>query len=454
MVNYASYLYLICAVCFILALKSLTSFKTLSRSNILAISGMALAVMTTILDHKFTSLSTILSVIIIGGSIGCFIARKVRISNIPQVIAIFHFLIGLSAILITAGNLLNIADYDINDHKLRLAEIYASAAISTIVSFGSLLAFAKLQGLIKAEAVRFRGQLLLVLLVFVMLITQISYAYLNHAPSLLIPTIILSLLLTTLIILAISRAEIPLIMAVLNSLLGLSTAIIGFILSNSLLIITGALVSSGGFVISCAIAKNKQKILINLIFGNLLPKTSQAEHHQENFIANFTTPEDAAFALKNSRSLIIAPGYGMAVAQAHFAIKELSQILQQYKVKVKFAIHPLAGRMPGHINALLAEAKINYNMLYILDEINSEFASTDVVLVVGANDIVNPAAKTDKSSPLYGMPILNVSEAKTVFYIKRSKQTAYANKAFCSNNSLILSGDAKAVIEQIIKELQ
>ena len=454
--------YLIAAVCFIFALKGLSSPKSARSGSIVGIIGMAIALIATFNLPNFSHVIPLIITIAAGGIVGTIIARKIAMTAMPQLVAGFHSFVGLAAVLVAYAALLAPHNFSIgisgNLPVGALIEMSLGASIGAITFSGSIIAFGKLQGLIGAKPMKFVGQQYVCLLMTFAIIFLVYKFTNNESLFLFTALVVLSLIIGVLLIIPIGGADMPVVVSMLNSYSGWAAAGIGFTLGNSLLIITGALVGASGGILSYIMCKAMNRSLINVIFGAFqkVDIKSGAEEDDDR-VAKVSSAEDAAFMMNKAESVIIVPGYGMAVAQSQHAIKEMTEILKKAGVKVRFAIHPVAGRMPGHMNVLLAEANIDYEDVLELDEINNDFGSTDIALVIGANDVTNPAAKTDESSPIYGMPVLDVGMAKSVLFVKRSMSPGYAgiqNELFFQDNTLMLFGDAKKVVEDIVKSLQ
>lgn len=459
--QYIQISYLISAICFILALKSLSSPKQARIGSLIGIAGMGLALVATFYLPNFVQRIPLLIVILCGGVVGGYVARKIPMTAMPQLVAGFHSFVGLAAVLVAYACLLTPEYFSIglsgNLPMRALIEMSLGATIGSITFTGSIIAFAKLQALMKSAPMKFNGQQYLCLVIGILLIILIGLFTKTQSLLMFNILVLLSLIIGILLIIPIGGADMPVVVSMLNSYSGWAAAGIGFTLGNSLLIITGALVGASGAILSYIMCKAMNRSLINVIFGAFMrSKNASLINIDDDRVAKVSSPEDAAYLLKNSTSVIIVPGYGMAVAQSQHAIKEMVDLLERLNIEVRFAIHPVAGRMPGHMNVLLAEANIDYEKVLELEEINRDFANTDVVLVVGANDVTNPAAKNDPQSPIYGMPVLDVEKAKTVLFIKRTMAAGYAgieNELFYKDNTLMLFGDAKKVVEEIVKFL-
>ena len=455
-------LYLGAAVLFILALRGLSSPVSARRGNQYGMAGMALAVLTTLTLPQVESFGGIFLGIAIGGVVGYVIARSIAMTAMPQLVAAFHSLVGLAAVLIAMAALWSPEAYDIGFpgeiHFGSLVEMSLGAIIGAITFTGSIIAFAKLQGLMSGAPLRFFGQHKLNALLGIGCLALMVIFCLSEWKLIFLLMILVALVLGVLLIVPIGGADMPVVVSMLNSYSGWAAAGIGFTLGNPLLIIAGALIGASGAILSYIMCKAMNRSIINVILGGFgadagVEQTSSKEDRPVKSGA----AEDAAFLLGNADSVIIVPGYGMAVAQAQHAVRELYEALEAKNITVRFAIHPVAGRMPGHMNVLLAEANIPYECVHELDDINNDFATTDVVYVIGANDVTNPAAKNDPKSPIYGMPILNVADARNVIFNKRSMAAGYAgiqNELFYQDNTMMLFGDAKAATEALVKAIK
>jgi NAD(P) transhydrogenase subunit beta len=454
--------YLVAAVCFIMALRGLSSPVSARSGLRFAIIGMLIAVGTTMALPGVQSWLPILIAIAIGGAIGAVVALRIKMTALPQLVAAFHSLVGLAAVFVAAAAFTNPAAYGIGVPgaiaRGSLVEMSLGTAIGAITFTGSIIAFSKLQGLISGKPLVFKFQHPLNALLGLVLLALIITLVLTNAPFAFILIVLLSLLLGVLIIVPIGGADMPVVVSMLNSYSGFAACGIGFTLENNLLIITGSLVGSSGAILSYIMCKGMNRSFINVILGGFGGESvAAAGAGPGDKQVKSGSAEDAAFILKNAASVVIVPGYGMAVAQAQHALREMGDTLKKEGVQVRYAIHPVAGRMPGHMNVLLAEANVPYEDVLELDDINRDFAQTDVAFVIGANDITNPAAKNDPSSPIFGMPILDVEKARTVLFIKRSMASGYAgieNELFYYDNTMMLFGDAKKMCEDIIKSLE
>lgn len=457
-------LYLVSGVLFILALHGLSSPKSSRRGNMFGMVGMGIAIVTTLLvaaPSDWESWALIVGGIAIGGGIGAYMARTVKMTDMPQLVAAFHSLVGLAAVFVAAAALYAPVAFGIGDvghiHAQALVEMSIGTAIGAFTFTGSVIAFLKLNGNMGGKPIMLPARhaihivLALVIIGLVVAFTQ------NADPTLFWVITVLALVLGGLMIIPIGGADMPVVVSMLNSYSGWAAAGIGFTLGNTALIITGALVGSSGAILSYIMCKAMNRSFISVILGGFGADSSAAgSAEEETRPVKQGAADDAAFLMKNAGKVIIVPGYGMAVAQAQHALREMSDMLKAAGVEVKYAIHPVAGRMPGHMNVLLAEANVPYDEVFELEDINSEFSQADVAFVIGANDVTNPSAKTDKTSPIYGMPVLNVEDAGTVLFIKRGMAAGYAgvqNELFFRDNTMMLFGDAKKVTENIVKAL-
>ncbi len=458
----SEYIYLLAAIFFILALKGLSSHKEAKGGNLIGMLGMMMALGACIFAYNFANKWLALTALIAGGGIGAFVALRIEMTALPQLVAGFHSLVGLAAVFVALAAFLMPEAINLGAKgaikTANLIEMSIGAAIGAVTFTASIVAFGKLQGFIPSKVIKFKGQQYANILILTLTIWAIFAFVQNQNIFLLNLIIIASCICGVLLILPVGGADMPVVVSMLNSYSGWAAAGIGFTLSNSLLIITGALVGASGAILSYVMCKAMNKSLIKVIFGAFMKaQISEAENAEDKGSINISSAEDAAFRLENAENVIIVPGYGMAVAQAQHAVKELTNILSEKGIEVKFAIHPVAGRMPGHMNVLLAEASIPYEQVFELEDINRDFGSTDIVIVIGANDVTNPAAKNDKTSPIYGMPILEVENARTVFFIKRSMAAGYAgieNELFYRDNTMMLFGDAKKVVDEIVKAMK
>ena len=454
--------YLVASVLFILALRGLSSPETARRGNLYGVAGMVIAIVSTLADPGVVSLSMILLGILIGGSIGTVVGLRIKMTALPQLIAAFHSLVGMAAVFVAAAAFYNPEAYGIGTlgdiHTVSIIEMSLGMVIGAITFSGSVIAFAKLQGVMSGNPVVFRLQHPLNALIATLILVLILVLIANQSPTTFWTLVGLSFLIGFLIIIPIGGADMPVVVSMLNSYSGWAACGIGFTLSNSALIITGALVGSSGAILSYIMCKGMNRSIVNVMLGGFggdaTAGTTAAGAGDKT--AKSGAADDAAFLMKNANKVIIVPGYGMAVAQAQHALREMADVLKAEGIEVSYAIHPVAGRMPGHMNVLLAEANVPYDEVFELEAINHEFSTADVAFVIGANDTTNPVAKTDPSSPIAGMPILDVEKAGTVLFVKRSLSPGYAgvdNPLFYADNSMMLFGDAKKMTEEIVQAL-
>jgi H+-translocating NAD(P) transhydrogenase subunit beta len=462
--NVIALLYLLAGGLFILALRGLAHPETARRGNQFGMAGMAIAVVTTLFAAQPTGLLAWLIIILAiaaGGTVGATIARRIPMTAMPQLIAGFHSLVGMAAVLVAAAALNSPAAFGIGEvgaiYTGSLIEMSLGAAIGAITFTGSVVAFTKLQGLVSGAPVTFPSQHLLNLAIGIAILVLIGAFTFTESHTLFWIFVALSFAIGILIIIPIGGADMPVVISMLNSYSGWAAAGIGFTLGNIALIITGALVGSAGAILSYIMCKGMNRSFFSVILGGWGGEVAAAAGEgAEARIVKQGAAEDAAFIMKNANKVIIVPGYGMAVAQAQHALREMADFLKEHGVTVKYAIHPVAGRMPGHMNVLMAEANVPYDEVFELDDINSEFSSADVAFVIGANDVTNPAAKEDPKSPIYGMPVLEVWKANTVMFVKRGLSSGYAgidNTLFYRDNTMMLFGDAKKMVEEISKAL-
>ncbi len=462
--NLAAFLYLVSGVLFIMALRGLSHPTTSRQGNVYGMVGMGIAIGTTLLlaTPDFGGLVLIVLALAIGGGAGAYIARTIPMTAMPQLVAGFHSLVGFAAVMVAAAALYDPVSFGIGDvgtiHGQALVEMALGAAIGAITFTGSVIAYLKLDGRMSGKPILlpFRHLinigLLVAIIVLIVALTQTE----SHTQFWLI--VILSLALGVLLIVPIGGADMPVVVSMLNSYSGWAAAGIGFTLGNLALIITGALVGSSGAILSYIMCKGMNRSFISVILGGFGGETAAAGADDGiQRTVKQGSADDAAFLMQNAEKVIIVPGYGMAVAQAQHALRELADTLKAHGVEVKYAIHPVAGRMPGHMNVLLAEANVPYDEVFELEDINAEFAQADVAYVIGANDVTNPAARDDKTSPIYGMPILDVDKAKTCLFVKRSLGSGYAgidNTLFYKDGTMMLLGDAKKMTEDIVKAMK
>jgi H+-translocating NAD(P) transhydrogenase subunit beta len=463
-VNLVQLLYLVSGVLFILALRGLSSPATSRRGNLLGMAGMALAIVTTLAVAPPGGVSGWLLVVLglaIGGGLGAVIARRVAMTAMPQLVAAFHSGVGLAAVFVAAAALYAPRAFGLGApgmiHGASLLEMSLGVAIGAVTFTGSVIAFAKLNGNMSGKPILLPSRHIINAGLAVLLLVLIALFVSTEGHGLFWLIVLVSLVLGGLIIVPIGGADMPVVISMLNSYSGWAAAGIGFTLGNLALIVTGALVGSSGAILSYIMCKGMNRSFISVILGGFGGETSTAAGKGvETRPVKRGSADDAAFVMKNASKVIIVPGYGMAVAQAQHALREMSDQLKEEGVEVKYAIHPVAGRMPGHMNVLLAEANVPYDEVFELEDINSEFGQADVAFVIGANDVTNPAAKTDPASPIFGMPILDVERAKTVLFVKRGMGSGYAgveNELFFKDNTMMLFGDAKKMVDEILKGL-
>ncbi|MES2001969.1 MAG: NAD(P)(+) transhydrogenase (Re/Si-specific) subunit beta [Pseudomonadota bacterium] len=453
--------YLIAGICFILALRGLSSPESSRRGNRLGMAGMAIAVATTLFVHQVASLVEIIGAMAIGGGIGLITARRIQMTAMPQLVAAFHSLVGMAAVLVGAAAFLNPQAFGIVGPggilPVSRVEMGLGVAIGAITFSGSVIAFLKLNGNMSGAPILLPGRHILNLGVLAAILGLIAYFTTDQSPWVFFTVTGLSFAIGFLLIIPIGGADMPVVISMLNSYSGWAAAAMGFTLHNSAMIITGALVGSSGAILSYIMCRAMNRSFISVIAGGFGVVASSGEAAAIDRPFKRGSAEDAAFLMAQADQVVIVPGYGMAVSQAQHALREMGDQLKAKGVRVKYAIHPVAGRMPGHMNVLLAEANVPYDEVFELEDINSEFAQTDVAFVIGANDVTNPAAKTDKTSPIYGMPVLDVEKARTVLFVKRSMGgVGYAgvdNELFYRDNTMMLLADAKKMVEEIVKAL-
>ncbi|WP_448665161.1 NAD(P)(+) transhydrogenase (Re/Si-specific) subunit beta [Sphingomonas sp. CJ20] len=481
---WASFAYLVAGVCFILALRGLSSPATSQRGNRAGMIGMTIAVVTTLVTHvpiappacpagaicenygrwqlDTVAILEILAAIGIGAAIGITTARRIAMTAMPQLVAAFHSLVGLAAVLVAGAAFLNPGAFGIAEDGVIFlqsrVEMGLGVAIGAITFSGSVIAFLKLNGNMGGKPILLPGRHVINLALLAGILGLIAYFTQDQSPWIFWTVTVLSFVIGFLLIVPIGGADMPVVVSMLNSYSGWAAAAMGFTLHNTAMIVTGALVGSSGAILSYIMCRAMNRSFISVIAGGFGGDSGgPAGAVATDRPWKRGSAEDAAFLMSQAEQVIIVPGYGMAVAQAQHALREMGDKLKAHGVRVKYAIHPVAGRMPGHMNVLLAEANVPYDDVFELEDINSEFAQTDVAFVIGANDVTNPAAKTDKSSPIYGMPVLDVEKAKTVLFIKRSMGgVGYAgvdNELFYRDNTMMLLADAKKMVEEIVKSL-
>jgi NAD(P) transhydrogenase subunit beta len=462
--NVSNLLYLVAGVLFILALRGLSHPTTSRRGNFFGMAGMGLAILTTLAfaaPQDGGGWGLVLLGLAIGGAIGAIVARRVPMTAMPQLVAAFHSGVGLAAVFVAAGALYAPQAFGIGAgggiHGGSLFEMGLGVAIGAITFTGSVIAFLKLDGRMSGKPIMLPSRHLLNIALALLLLVLLAIFIRSESHAAFWLMVLVSFVLGVTLIIPIGGADMPVVVSMLNSYSGWAAAGIGFTLGNLALIITGALVGSSGAILSYIMCRAMNRSFISVILGGFGGETSSAAAGAvETRPVKQGSADDAAFIMKNAEKVIIVPGYGMAVAQAQHALREMADVLKKEGVSVKYAIHPVAGRMPGHMNVLLAEANVPYDEVFELEEINGEFAQADVAFVIGANDVTNPAAKTDPQSPIYGMPILDVEKAKTVLFIKRGMGSGYAgveNELFFKDNTMMLFGDAKKMVDEILRNL-
>ena len=450
--NLLAIFYLISGVLFILALRGLSSPETSRKGNLFGILGMIIAITVTFLSIGNFSIGFIYVLILltVGGSIGAIIAYRIPMTAMPELVAGFHSFVGLAAVFVAISAFLNPQAFNLgspgNIKISSLIEMSIGAAVGAITFSGSIVAFLKLRGIMSGSPITFKGQHYINLILGLSIVVLIFYLCKTQSDSMFWRIITISFLLGLLLIIPIGGADMPVVISMLNSYSGWAAAGIGFTLENSALIITGALVGSSGAILSYIMCKGMNRSFFNVILGGFGGNDQASLKGKDQKPVKSGNAEDAAFLMKNASSVIIVPGYGMAVAQAQHALREMVDKLKKNDIKVTYAIHPVAGRMPGHMNVLLAEANVPYDEVFELEDINNDFANSDVAFVIGANDVTNPVAKTDPKSPIFGMPVLDVEKCKSVLFVKRSLSPGYAgidNELFYKDNTLMLFADAK-----------
>ena len=458
--------YLVASVLFILALRGLSHPETSRQGNMFGMIGMAVAIVATLLKPGMDigGIALVIAGLALGGTLGTVVAQRIQMTSLPQLVAAFLSLVGLAAVFVAAAAFYAPESFGIgvrgNIKAASLVEMSLGLAIGAITFSGSVIAFAKLDGRMSGAPIMFKVQHMLNLGLGILLALLVVLFVITGSDVLFWLIAILSFVLGFLLIIPIGGADMPVVVSMLNSYSGWAAAGIGFTIGNLLLIVTGALVGASGAILSYIMCKGMNRSIINVLLGGFGSEGGAAAAGgaaADRPPVKAGSPEDAAYMMKNAQKIIVVPGYGMAVAQAQQVLREMADLLKKEGAEIKYAIHPVAGRMPGHMNVLLAEANVPYDEVFELEEINPEFADADVAFVIGANDVTNPAAKTDKSSAIYGMPILDVERAKTVFFIKRGMASGYAgvdNELFFRPNTMMLFGDAKKVTQEIVQALQ
>ena len=458
--NFSAFAYLAAAVCFILALKGLSSPASARSGNLFGIVGMAIAVAVTLAQPDIGGYTWIAVAMVLGGAVGAVIALRIEMTAMPQLVAAFHSLVGLAAVLVAAAALYAPEAYGIGAagaiKTVSRVEMSLGTVIGAVTFTGSVIAFAKLQALMSGAPVTFPLQHWVNLAVGLLIVGAIVWFCATESHAAFWAMTVLALAIGVMLIIPIGGADMPVVISMLNSYSGWAAAGIGFTLQNTALIIVGALVGASGAILSYIMCKGMNRSFVNVILGGFGAEDGAAAAGRTDKAVKAGSADDAAFIMQNAESVIVVPGYGMAVAQAQHALREMADLLRKSGVKISYAIHPVAGRMPGHMNVLLAEANVPYDEVFELEEINSDFATADVAFVIGANDVTNPAARNDPSSPIAGMPILEVDKAKTVLFVKRSLSPGYAgidNELFYGDTTMMLFADAKKMVEDIVKAL-
>ena len=461
--NFAAFAYLVSGVLFIMALRGLSHPTTSRQGNTYGMVGMAIAIVTTLLlaQPSFGGFVLILAGLVIGGGTGAYIARKIAMTSMPQLVAGFHSLVGLAAVLVAAAALYSPHAFGIGEvgeiHAQALVEMSLGVAIGAITFTGSIIAFLKLDGRMSGKPIMLPMRHFINAALAIGIVVLVGVLVATESYTVFWLVVVLSLALGVLLIVPIGGADMPVVVSMLNSYSGWAAAGIGFTLGNLALIITGALVGSSGAILSYIMCKGMNRSFVSVILGGFGGETTAAADDGIDRSVKLGSADDAAFLMANASKVIIVPGYGMAVAQAQHSTRELADKLKEHGVEVKYAIHPVAGRMPGHMNVLLAEANVPYDEVFELEDINSEFSQADVAYVIGANDVTNPAARDDKTSPIYGMPILDVDKARTCLFVKRSLGSGYAgidNTLFYKDGTMMLLGDAKKMTDDIVKAIE
>ncbi|ODT16014.1 MAG: NAD synthetase, partial [Mesorhizobium sp. SCN 65-12] len=461
-VNLASFLYLVSGILFILALRGLSHPTTSRQGNLYGMIGMAIAIATTLAlaTPSLSGLGLIVLGLAIGGGVGAVTARRIAMTSMPQLVAAFHSLVGLAAVMVAAAAMYAPTSFGIGEvgaiHGQALVEMSLGVAIGAITFTGSVIAFLKLDGRMSGKPIMIGGRHFINAVLGIALVVLIALLVITQSYAVFWLIVALSLVLGILLIIPIGGADMPVVVSMLNSYSGWAAAALGFTLGNLALIITGALVGSSGAILSYIMCKGMNRSFLSVILGGFGGEAAAASDDGIERTVKQGSADDAAYLMMNAQKVIIVPGYGMAVAQAQHAVREMADKLKAAGVEVKYAIHPVAGRMPGHMNVLLAEANVPYDEVFELEDINSEFAQADVAYVIGANDVTNPSARDDKSSPIYGMPILDVDKARTCLFVKRSLGSGYAgidNTLFYKDGTMMLLGDAKKMTEEIVKAM-